>query len=344
MIKANEALFRTLDFYCERRSDPVENSGSIRFVAGDNNARGSLQHLKAATKVEFGLHRALLQMEMRDTTYVALVGFDFDPHPIDAVEVQVNPGALVAILTELNVAPKATPVVIRNVVEAGDNSDPDYPGHDAPQIASLFPDVRLFQLREPMDADTAWRTFLVICTNECALGGSWIFDDLALELRALSDVGVSSLPYEALCRSMFDLDPRGLFMSLYRCIEATYAFESSRKLVKSLGLSISWQEVAIALEREMSWHPREANSLNLILTYAEQRDLQQLCACLNHDVGNDLVASASKAIYGLRNRIVHYRPGHDVVDVDSVDWNTLCILLVRIVFTVFLTAYGHIDQ
>ncbi|TQN01026.1 hypothetical protein FHX68_1165, partial [Microbacterium lacticum] len=38
------------------------------------------------------------------------------------------------------------------------------------------------------------------------------------------------------------LDPRSLFMSLYRCVEATYAHDKATKLKQGLSIEHEWQE------------------------------------------------------------------------------------------------------
>jgi len=339
MIEANEKLFTSLEMHCERRGDPVVSPGAGRWVQGDSTASDWLAGLVVLDKLEFGFHRSLIHMQLDGTHFIGLVGFEFRIELTNVIPVPINPGALVVMLSQTRVEPTASPARIRNVVEAAHKGEHGYDGHDAALVEDLYPALTLLQLDDPIDSDTAWRAFFQLCANECGQGGSWVSAALAAELGGLANMNVPSLPYEQLCRSMFDLDPRSMYMALYRCVEATYAFESCRKLVASLGLSLTWQELATALERELSWHPREASSLNLVLKYAEQRDLAQVCTCLSRDVSDDPIVSAGRAIYDLRNRIVHYRLGHDTVDVDGIDWNLLCTLLIAIVFNVFTTAF-----
>lgn len=151
---------------------------------------------------------------------------------------------------------------------------------------------------------------------------------------------VPSLPYRELARAVLDLDPRNLYMALYRCVEATYAYEKATKLANALSLTLAWDEVAAALDSEMGWHPPEAQSLNVALERANERDLEDICACLGVEIGNDLRVSAGRAIYRLRNSIVHYRPTYDSLEIESVDWNRLCNSMVTIALHVFHDAYG----
>ncbi len=128
-------------------------------------------------------------------------------------------------------------------------------------------------------------------------------------------------------------------MSLYRCIEATYAHEKATKLKNALSVEHSWSELAAILESEMSWRPLEAESLNNVLKHASEDDLEEICKSLKRDTGKNIAASAGAAIYKLRNRIVHYRPTKDPFDMNSIDWNHVCTVLVSIARDVFHRAY-----
>ncbi|GGN74983.1 hypothetical protein GCM10010112_45710 [Actinoplanes lobatus] len=350
MKLANQALFLHLEDYCKRRDVEIASSGNTRWVrfAGIEDGelleaeRDFLQHLVVASTLRFGNHRSLSHLTKGDSSYIGLVGFDFEPNlPTQVTAIELNAGIIVCLLSEVKPFPTEGPLQIKNIIEASSREqDPDYRGHEGVEIARLFPRIQVFTWQEAPDDESIWRMYLMACIEECRQGGSWIDEALAEELLTLTDLNVPHLPYYAICRSVFDADPQSLFMALYRCIEATYAYESSRKLVEKLGLSVSWQEMAAALEDSMGWRPQESSSLNLILQYAVQKDLETVCDCLGVEVGNDLLASAGKAIYVLRNRIVHFRPGGRRVDVESIDWNLLCGCLTGIVLSVFSRAYS----
>ena len=291
------------------------------------------------TTVRFGGERSLAHVRVDADHYIGLIGFDHEPDVSSLSLIDVTPGLAILLLSDMSPRPRATPSEIRNVVEVGSMDDGDYGGHTVASVGSLFPRLQLLTSDQPIDQDSAQRLFLMISADECAQGASWIEDALADELVSLTDLDVPALPYAAIGESMFDADPRSLYMALYRCIEATYAFETSRRLVYHLKLSLAWVEMAEALANVAGWRPQEASSLNIVLGNALEQDLLDVCQCLNVSVGSDVAASAGKAIYSLRNRIVHYRHGAERIDLDSVPWNTLCHLLVRIVFHVFTTAY-----
>lgn len=342
MIDANTALFSHLEGHCARRGEPIPTAGAVRWVQGDVSAADWLQHLQLRMRLRFGRRRSLTWLSYHETDFVCLVGFEFDPALAQIQPYPTNAGASVCVLSELQPLPMASPAEIRNVVEVGSQGEPGYAGHDCAAVESLFPPVRLFATVHPLDEEATSRLFLMLSVDECRNGESWIDKPLADDLATLADLNVSHFPYDAVCRSIFDWDPRSLYMALYRCLEATYAYESCRKLVASLGLAKDWHELASALDAEVGWHPQEAASLNLVLKYALEDDLQAVCDCIGVADGTDLRVRAGRAIYRLRNRIVHYTTQPGGLDLGDADWNELCHRMVGIVFHVFSHAFGTV--
>ena len=340
MKAANLLLFQHLETYCSRRGETIPSAGASRYVRGDATDADHLMNLTIRTAMRFGQRRSLSVLNYGGSDFIALLGFEFEGELFQLSPVAADAGTVVCLLSEQLPQPIKTPAEIRNIVEAGSLHEPGYAGHECESVQNLFPPIQLLKSTEGLDEDSTWRLFLMLCVEECRRGGSWIEEGFAKELISLADLSITALPYDALCRSMFDADPRTLFMALYRCLEATYAYESCRRLTNTLGLGTTWYDLAAALEAEVGWHPHEAASLNVVLAYAADEDLLGLCQCLEAQVGNDLQVSAGRAIYRLRNHIVHYRPGQDDIDVEAIDWNLLCARLVGIVKSVFSRAYS----
>ncbi len=343
MIVANHALFSHLDEHCARRGEPIPSAGADRWVRGDTVAEDWLKHLKLRETLRFGRRRFLTWLSCGDSSVICLVGFEFEVDIEELASCESNAGISVFLLSELKPLPTATPAQIRNIVEVGSRSEPGYTGHDPESLEGLFPSIWTFEPTGVLDDESAARLFLIVCINECRNGESWIGDELAADLVSLAHLSLGRFPYGALCRSIFDSDPRALYMALYRCLEATYAYESCRKLISALGLSQDWYRLASALDEEVGWHPQHAASLNLVLRYAVEGDLRTLCDRLHEDEGAELNVRAGRAIYRLRNGIVHYttRPGDIQLTYD--DWNGVCRAMVGIVVHVFYRAYETVS-
>ena len=342
MITANRALFAKLEAFASLRGQAVSSPGARRYLEGDDESDAELASLVVVSNVEFGLHRSLVHMMLNDEHRIGLVGFDFAEVPLGFEEVAVSPGAFVAVITSTTTQPQVSAGSVKNAVDVASMDDADYEGHDYETMQTLFPPIRMLRSFGDTDAASIERTFLALCIDECAINGSWVSSYFAEELKVMCELDVPFMPYAALCRSVFDLDPRTMYMALYRCIEATYAFEQCRVLVEKLDLQISWTRLAQTLQDDLKWRPRERSSLDVILRYAAQQDLTDLCTACGQEPGGDAAQSAGGVIYELRNRIVHFGADRKSVGVDEYDWNQVCALLVRIVFHVFTTAFGHI--
>lgn len=349
MIEVHGKIFRHLEHYCAISGNPVQSLGLRRYIKapGDEEKEfltSSTFHKGHTLKLS---HRqSLVHVEHDETHYVGLIGFDHADgidsrpwmHSINAVDADY--GISMTILSEALPMPAATSFQVRDFVEAGSMDDDPYPGHSFEQLSPLFPRILTFQSGNPLDAETLARVYLMICAEECSRGALWIESELAEEITRLAELDLPSMPHLGICRALFDPDPRSLFMALYRCIEATYAYEASTSVIDALGLSIEWVELAATLQRRVGWRPQESGSLNQILRHATEGDLRIICDCLDETISTPVHTSAAKAIYRLRNSIVHFRPGLDFAEVDNFDWNRLCTALVGVIFDVYCEAYA----
>lgn len=332
------AFFDSLIAYCDARGEPIVSTGA-RYIEGTDETDDDLKRLIVKHCVQFGRRRALVHLVKDDEDYLATVGFEFPEDSVEVESLELSSGFFAVLVTELNIQPIAHPAKVRNVVEIAVMGDGGYEGHSLYALAELFPSMRIGRSRDVVDYESVSQYFLSQCIAESEASGSWIESDFARELRGIGRSGISLLPYDALSRATFDLDPRSMFMALYRCLEATYAFESCRQLLSVLDIEKSWRDLAMALDKELSWRPREADSLETILRYASEDDLLDICATLTSDPGENPARSAAKAIYKLRNRIVHFNASMESVPIESLEWNAVCAALARIVLSVFGKAF-----
>jgi hypothetical protein len=190
---------------------------------------------------------------------------------------------------------------------------------------------------------STWRFFFDLAAKDISTE-AWMSNELLTTLQTLSNLERIHIPYKTLCRSIYDSDPTALYMALYRCLEALYAYSSSMKLKRQLSLTHDWHKVADALEESLSWYPREDSSLNKLISFASNETLEEICLLINSEpVSENVSNSAGKRIYNLRNAIVHYRPTMQKYDFDQLNWNKICECLAMIIFDVYVEIFYKSD-
>lgn len=338
---ANCKIFEILDRYSELGGHALRNAGTPRWIATEEADHAFLKSAKILEKLSFGPVRKIGRFEFGSDAFFCCIDFDHTETVMSLTELEpINAAMWTAIIAELAPRPVATPLKIVDNVDGTDKSD--YRGHDLNLIEPLFPQVRVFVASDVAKDDT-WRIIFELCLEECRGGESWIDKDLVEALRSVCDLTGAHLPYKTLCRSVFDVDPAAMFLALYRCIEALYAYREAQRLAGALGIQKDWTEVTRVLEDEISWHPRENSSLANLIRLATEADLRAFYTGLGESAPQegDLHASASVRLYKLRNGLVHYRPSHQKTDYSNVDWNVVCAAIARIVGDIYINVYEH---
>ena len=338
IVHANQSIFAALDRYCAARGLVLKNSGKTRWIASEKLHRHFMANARATISIHFGPGRKLARFELSTKSYLCSVGFEPNQGLLRGAGLDLDPALLTVALSELQPRPSASFNEVREIVEWADKeADDKYQGHEHEQIASLFPPICVYTIEHGKD-ETIWNTFFNICIDKCELGSSWIEGRLAATLRSMCDLDQQRVPYRVLCRSIFDGDKSSFFLALYRCLEALYAYSSARSLAGALEINKPWEDVAAVLEDKLGWHPREEGSLTRIIKFATPIDLRTILETLGDSLPDNqelLVGRAAKAIYGLRNSIVHYRPAQHRVDMESFDWLRICEAMVGVVLDVY---------
>lgn len=342
MKDSNKEIFRILDNFCSVRGDPIQNSDKGRWISTEVDQQAFLKYGTLSEVLGFSPTRAVARFDLGTKNYFFTVGFDHCTAFGSLTELDLNGSILTALLAEVKPRPRASTILIREYVEASDKSTPGYAGHDYSLIGSLFPPIKGFG-SENLSKDETWRTFFLLCVEECRHGESWIDEEFASTLRSICELQFLQIPFRMLCRSVFDSDPATMFLALYRCLESLYAYTSAQDLIQALDLKLGWADVATALEDKLNWHPREESSLAALLSNALDHDLKALFSGLGEPVpmGHiDLAAVAGRRMYRFRNGLVHFRPYHHQIDYSNVNWNRLCITMAQLVWHIYSDVFA----
>lgn len=337
MIAANKVAFSLLDSHAKSLGVPVGNEGSDRWIATTNSCRQILKDATVEDRIVLSSNRQICRLKHRNTSYFCIIGFSHSEELLGLKRDALTGGIATLVISELKLKPTASASEIRDVVEYSDRQADglNYQGHDHSLISNLFPPIHVLK-GDDVDDEATSRVVFYLCALEAKKLSDWISDDLFETLRAFCETPELQLPYETLCRSIFDHDRSAVFLSLYRCLEALYAYSSAKKVRDSLKLTLDWHTIAATLEDELGWFPREANALEELLQFAGDYECKSLFAALNVTVPREnLKPSTASLIYRTRNALVHYRSGSRKIDLASMDWASASNALATIVWYVY---------
>lgn len=256
------------------------------------------------------------------------------------------------IINELQVLPTGSPYELADIILGAPESS--FAGvYEVcwEQLRDQYPVINFYALDLLVAQDSAlqfdvgdeWRAMSTAVLHAGRTDESWMSEETVNALRELITSGSSEIPFHSLARSFLDLDPRSLFMALYRCLEATYSFHPMAELRDRLGMEHDWQEVARALADVLKWRPQEEDSLAKMLNLAEENLVRDLGAALQADLreASNPGKTVAKKLYALRNAIVHHRPGLSTDDQAVDDWDEVCSTLSRVVERVSVAVYDE---
>jgi len=341
-IDANKTVFSDLDAYCSANGEPLSNAGQARWIV---SAKGRDQHrlVKAdlTSFVSLGATLKIARFDLEEESLFCTVGLELPDEISGLLDEEVGGGILTAILSELKPIPIVSALCVKNITGVGVDT-PGYVGHEVLEISQLYPVVRVFSGAD-ISAEETPRIYFLICLADSVRSGTWMDKQLRANLELIAELSPIAIPYRILCRSLFDTDPGAVFLALYRCLEALYAYSHTSELMKKLDMDMEWNKVAQVLEETLAWRPREEPSLGMLLHMAVAEDLKLMLSSLGTTlpVKADLVSYATKQMYQLRNSLVHYRSFDQAFDPDTVNWNRLCEATALMVLHVYASVFGE---
>lgn len=345
MIAANQAIFHALDRFAASGGEPLDNAGEPRWIATSSRDKGVLLRGELSRSLRISQTRSIARIDLHSHNFFVLFGFGPAVTSSWLAEEDVNAGIVTVALAELNPKPIASPLQIKEIVDAQDRRMAGYIGHSAQDIAGLFPTMRTF-VGSNLAAEESDRVFFDFILSETQSSDNWIDEHLARDLRLLLDLKLIGIPYMTIARSMLDFDQSSLFMALYRCLESLYSHAGANRLREALNVTAPWEDVAIALESELNWRPIEGQSLEVLVNMGAGSDLSEICEAIKPAFAAGPSADPAKAagyyLYKLRNSVVHYRPAHSKIDHSLVDWSKLCSSCTMLIAYVYSEVFGSL--
>lgn len=321
-IEGSGRFFSILEEFCTIRDTPIVNPGCSRFVAGSTESVDFFIKSQLKDKIIVSPTCRFSLSEYNGESIVLTYGVNGGGSLPYLIEQEVGPGELTCLVLDHKLFPSVDAAVVSDFIGAGEIGLSGYCGHQLEDALALFKSIKRFSILPTLTLDFQQICF-EIAIDAAFESGHWMSNSLLNDLKALSDLGLE-LPYRNLVRSLSDSDPSSLFLSLYRCLEATYAYKICHKLVADLALTKSWIEMYKIMDVQAKWRPKELESLEYILSKGSEIDHHSVSVAIKLSKSGNPKKSA-ELIYELRNALVHFKPYQSIDEIyENVDWNELC--------------------
>jgi hypothetical protein len=155
--------------------------------------------------------------------------------------------------------------------------------------------------------------------------------------------GSDYIPYPNILQGLLSISWSGLFVELYRCIEQLYAVPRLLDLTKDWKSEMPYSELAELLENRLAWRPKEDESLTRVIARCEQKTLDNLVRAfeIELDEKSAITERVGRAIYSMRNGLVHFRSAKKVEPPDDAKWDRIIAAMLDAVANTY-AAYGQI--
>lgn len=334
--KMNAALFDLLATQAADEGQPVEEPGQARFLKKLSDDDAVLMAGAEASEALIVTRQIrLVRIRHADQTYFCTFGLpspDLIPPGLEMVD--ATPGLFVVAVLTARVRPIASypatggqAFAIKDLLDRQYMGSPGYEGHELDDVAPLFPQLTVYRASED-------RAYLEI--DERVLGSilvrAYVDGPIAMDSETLVTLtrvfedDSDLIPFRNLVQGFLSISWENLFVEIYRCIEQLYALPRIEALKAELTYPSAARELAKILEDRLAWRPKEADAFKALIMMCDEAIVSRLFGGLESTAKEshlERCADAVSELYGLRNRIVHYRPVHDRIAKSDESWNVI---------------------
>jgi hypothetical protein len=304
-------------------------------IDGDETAQHWLQYVKVEdNKIRIFPDFYGAWVVYDDTNYLVLVNHTFKliPEFLEQLEEEINPGAWVAIVNELDLPVKRD--IDSELEEILDFDDWELGKNDCRKInfsqvvgryslKECFFDVSLFKIVSAFtkkdDLSRIIGSILAKGDNYCLLPYS---DNIIKKFEEIFENGNKYIPFDNLLASYVASDFKFAYLDLYRCIERLLPLYFFKEFYDTLSLKDekSLLDFCKDFYQTTKLEPSVGKSLNLLLGSIEVKQIDDF------------------ALDKVRNEIVHLRPNqtNDSIPKNIEKWNDLIFNVLSIVEELYL--------
>ena len=218
---------------------------------------------------------------------------------------------------------------------------PDYNGHDLNVIMQLFPKLACFSVSQDSvisgDIDRMTGSY---AARSYTSGPLNLYPDTREAIANLFESGNDHIPFNLILQGLMSFSWSYFFLELYRCLEQLYPVPRLKSLSEEFTLQRSLKDLALAMERLLSWRPKEDESLEKIIRMCEISSIENSIRAFSCDISEasfNKTDVLSRSIYRLRNNLVHFRASKEHVDFDDRKWNSIINAMISLIMDAYNT-------
>lgn len=261
-----------------------------------------------------------------ENRFVASIGLPDTEFTVDGLEpAQPTPALFQLAILDLDVTPSASESEIREILQGQSDNDPEYEGHDLTQIEPLFPNISYFKIIDDDEYfDDIGRILgVLICQSEVSLPLE-ISDGIRSAYVDIFKNSSSSYPTVLALQGLLAAFWQTQYIEIYRTIEQLFP----ATMMKAFSDKIGFKGANLTLNRHtaetLGWRPKEEGALEALVRSLPSHTLEEFRQAFGIDSTlDDMPAHVSRALYRLRNSIVHYRGPTELSSISLTDWQKI---------------------
>ena len=316
-----------------------------RWVRRLNNDDAEMMAKAKCTKLVLSRQQKTILISYQSKLYFGVAGFAVcDVLPEGLKIIDLTPALFSLAQAELYLELTATVAEIRDILDSSQSDIADYHGDDVTQISKLFTPVFFYEVNSYFEIGSSIERLTGSYVCRAYVAGPLLIEEQTRErLSALFESSGEYIPFLVVLSGVLSFSWNSLFLELYRCLEYLYPVPRLSDLCAELTLNRPLHEVAELLGRLLSWRPREDESLIRVLRYCSAGPAREVLQALGHEANDEseqLTELSARAVYQLRNSIVHFRPSTHQQAIGETEWN----MLVRAMADFIAEAYKKVGS
>jgi len=327
----SKALFDRLAEHAASDGAPTSRPEAGRYIKRLNFEDAKLLAEASATAVVVTRQVRFVRIEQADMLYFCTFGLPEPEESLAGLEiVPLTPGILTLAVLEAGVRPSRT-VTAAMIKDAVDDyyvgNDLGYDGHELDDVSSFFPSIVVYRAIDTLEFHRITERVLGSILVRTYLDGPIPLEpDTVSNLARVFEAESPLIPFRNLIQGILSISWENLFVEIYRCVEQLYALPRVGRLKAAITYAASARELATILEDHLSWYPKEEEAFRALVRGCDEALVSVICAGLTggqSDTHDGRCDAAVRELYSLRNRIVHYRPAHELIVKSDADWNII---------------------